>query len=80
MGCSGEWDTVNERSLYHPSCKKGYAFLKHPLLKKEGSSGVIGSWVVLFPQSARLPHPEGWRTGLGSGFAMTLILWSVLVV
>ncbi len=44
MGCSGEWDTVNERSLYHPSCKKGYAFLQHPLLKKAGSSGVIGSW------------------------------------
>jgi hypothetical protein len=66
MGCSGEWDIVNERSLYHPSCKKGGEFRCYR--------------VVFFPQSARLPHPEGWRTGLGSGFAMTVILWSVLVV
>ena len=26
MGCSDEWDTVNERGLYHPSCKKGGEF------------------------------------------------------
>ncbi len=27
--------------------------------------------VGLSHQIARLPHPEGWRTGLGSGLAMT---------
>jgi hypothetical protein len=42
-----------------------------PAAKKAGSSSVIGSWVVFFPQSARLPHPEGWRIGLGSGLPMT---------
>jgi hypothetical protein len=45
--------------------------LQRPLLKKEGSSRIVGSWVVFFPQSARLPHPEGWRAGLGSGLPMT---------
>ncbi len=30
---------------------------------------------LFFPQSARLPHPEGWRTGLSLGFAMILILF-----
>lgn len=35
---------------------------------------LFGCFIPLFfPQSARLPHPEGWRTGQGSGFAMTLI-------
>ncbi len=50
-------------------------FLQHPLLKYAGSSGVMCSWVVFSPQSARLPHPVGWRTGLGSGLAMTLIYY-----
>jgi len=33
------------------------------------------SYRSVFPQSARLPHPEGWGTGLCSGFAMTLIFF-----
>ena len=31
--------------------------------------------VGLSHQIARLPHPEGWRTGLGSGLAMTLLFY-----
>ena len=32
--------------FYHPSCKKGYAFLQRPLLKKDGSFLIFCSWVV----------------------------------
>jgi hypothetical protein len=31
--------------------------------------------VITAEKFARLPHPEGWHTRLGSGFAMTLILY-----
>ena len=34
--------------FYHPSCKKGYAFLQRPLLKKDGSFLIFCSWVVFF--------------------------------
>jgi hypothetical protein len=50
-----------------------------PAAKKEGSSRIVGSWVVFFPQSARLPHPEGWRAGLGSGLAMTFNFYIVFL-
>ena len=43
--------------FYHPSYKKGYAFLQRPLLKKDGSFLIFCSWVVfLVVFSSRAKH------------------------
>ena len=59
-------------ALTTPAAKTGFAnvFAASPP-KKGGELLNICSCAEFFPQSARLPHPDGWRAGLGSGLPMT---------